>query len=286
MELKISLHKKSRILFSVAYLLSGIFLVGSCGVFYYSGIWDETNSQNSGDIFPISVVLDVSQSMQVQDLNGDSRLDAAKKIIMKIGENNPGACMSLTVFAGDATKIMPCTSDREVFSTLLSGVDEHSVTLQWSDFFSGIELGLENFPKETDDGALILFSDGPEEKIDIPESLAALKKDIFIVGVGTQQWGNIPVGQDPFGRVIYKMYQWNTVLSRLEENNLQRLASQVQGKYLSWEVAGNIVFSERELRKDSENIFWYMLFLVFAAAAIALCIGIYIYENFLPRYEK
>lgn len=65
------------------------------------------------------VMLDVSQSMQVMDMESVSRLDAAKGMVERMMSDAPQHRYGLGVFAGEAMGIAPLTDDVELYRTFL-----------------------------------------------------------------------------------------------------------------------------------------------------------------------
>ena len=182
----------------------------------------------------IAFVLDVSKSMLVRDMWGDSRLDVAKQKILTTMQKHPGAEFSLSIFAGESQRILPFTRDIWLIVTFLSGISSDNLTEQGTEISLALEDSLASFG-DNKTGILIMLTDGAEESVllesELKDSLWEQQLDIKIVWVGTQDWGNILEGVDPFGRPIYKMFQWQRVVSILNDFWLKILASDLWGKY-------------------------------------------------------
>ena len=200
------------------------------GYFFFERTKNDEETHQS-----VAFVLDVSQSMKVEDIDGDSRLQRAKKYIAEMLQNSPGIEASLTVFAGDSMRILPFTQERDLFLTFLGEVDEHNVSKQGTRIDLALEDALQNF-YEKKNGTIVLLSDGGDEKImlssTLKDTLQESNLDIYIVGVGTQKWWYIPTG-DIFSP--YKIYAGKPVISKLEEASLQDIADQVWWSYLSFQ---------------------------------------------------
>lgn len=93
-------------------------------------------------------VLDVSQSMNVQDMQGESRLDAAKEYIRDMLISSQNAQFSLTVFAGESQRILPFTQERDLFITFLSAIDSNNIQKQGTRIDLALEDAIKNFNQE------------------------------------------------------------------------------------------------------------------------------------------
>ncbi len=216
-------------------------------------------------------VLDVSTSMQVRDMQGASRLEAAKEYIQEILIQYPHSRAALTVFAGDSLRILPFTQERDLFLTFLEAVDEHNVSKQGTRIDLALQDAIENF-YDTQEGTIIVLSDGDDRKTILPESLLeksrGLNLDIVFVWVGTEEGGYIPTG-DIFSP--YKLYKWKAVVSRLGENYLRDIANQLWGKYTDSE---DIPIFENS-KTHTAAIPSFLLLLAFLSWCGFLCVGYY-----------
>lgn len=211
--------------FSLFFLLLGA---------YFSMTWTHYIS-SSTDNQRATIVLDVSKSMLVPD--GDetwiTRLEKAKKEIGEIISNSTHKFW-LTIFSGDAVRILPHVSDKNIFLTYLQSLTRENVSEWGTDIVSALEEAIYDFT-ENSSGTIILFSDGGEENIsqlwEIQSILEKRNIDIYVIWVGTQEGGNIINGYDIFWAPIYEMYQWKRVISRLEEENLELIAKKLGGEY-------------------------------------------------------
>lgn len=218
---------------------------------------------------PVMIMMDVSQSMKVQDIpvpsgipldrpgidRNDlrlSRLDRVKYSIQEILISAPENIYGLWVFAGDAVGVIPLTYDQEQYLTLLWWLDERNVSIQGTDLEAAVRYGMTrlvskaksdlslgtdeindavNIPWDQYLGALVLFSDGGD---DLPPDMDIpyiWQADIYILGVGTVDGGPIIEWRDAFGRMSLKRYQWEVVQSALNASALTSLAKKLDGTY-------------------------------------------------------
>jgi len=176
--------------------------------------------------------LDVSQSMNVQDVWDFSRLDTGKRKIIDIVQQNPWNNYALNIFAGESLRILPFTTDVQLISTFLLGIDSRNLTKQGSDMTSALLASSESF-NEFQSGKVILISDGTDENINISRDIRNTYREkaleIVVIWVGTVEWGYIP-SQSPLSP--YKIYNWERVISSLNQQSLESIAQQLSGSYM------------------------------------------------------
>lgn len=216
-----------------------IFLLVSFIILLIPIFWIKTlkNTNSTTTWTNIVFALDVSKSMNALDFNDwnsvFSRLIAAKNFIADFITKNPWNKYSLVVFAWDVERVLPFTTDADLFVTMLSAVDENNVTKQWTDLQDAIKNGYKNFNSDDNFWSLVLISDwGDEESINLND-LKDLKNDkikLLVVWVGSTSWANIPIWQDPFWQIMYKTYNGEKVVTKLNESSLKEVAN-----YFSWE---------------------------------------------------
>ncbi|NDK08850.1 VWA domain-containing protein [Candidatus Gracilibacteria bacterium] len=194
------------------------------------------NSKSEGT--NIVFVLDVSKSMNALDFSEGrevfSRLIAAKSFIGDFISQNQGNKYSLVVFAGDTQRVLPFTQDTDLFVTMLTSVDENNVSKQGTNLKDALKDGFKNFTSDNDFGSIVLISDGSDEDSINLDELKDLKNEnvkLLVVGVGTTLGAHIPIGQDPFGQIVYKTYNGEKVVTKLNENSLKDIANYFSGNY-------------------------------------------------------
>jgi hypothetical protein len=132
---------------------------------------------------------------------------------------------------------------------MLSWVDYRNLTVQGSDFKKALDLAINRFIWDKDRSkALVFISDWGDawDKIDIPNEI---KKDIvyYVVWVWTEVWWQIINGLDVFWRPIYQKYKWQLVISKLNINNLEQLASLLNWEYLNLEDVWDLKKLDKKL---------------------------------------
>ncbi len=208
--------------------------------------------------------LDVSKSMNVQDMDSESRLLAAKEKIIKIIEENPWYEYALNIFAWESQRVVPFTSDTSLFTTFLAGVNYQNLTKQGSNIAANLEDALASFGEDKT-WILVLITDGDEEKIDIPPEISTWlqEKNIesYIIGVWTKEWGFIPNTEwmDP-----YVVFQWQRVIATANSDWLKTLASDIWGLYKNYSDDLNIQWVniiQTEIKTSFPSLFLIALLL-------------------------
>lgn len=221
------------------YLIRGLFLVLAlvCIVLALSrpkwGIKQTENKLVSSDIV---IALDVSKSMNARDLKPD-RLTRATMVFTDLIREIPGQRAGLIAFAGKAFWQCPRTSDLNALAMFLDIIDTDAVPFEGTNIAAAIDLSAQSL-KSTPKGAkaLVIITDGEILEGDIDEALknaAAQGMIIFTVGIGTEEGAPIPIYENGVFKEFIKDSAGNTVISRLDEITLERIAKQTGGKYFN-----------------------------------------------------
>jgi Ca-activated chloride channel family protein len=182
------------------------------------------------------LALDLSRSMLAEDVEGKSRLDAAKEGIGKLLDRLESDRAGLIAFAGEAFLSAPVTQDHEAVKRNLSALDTRSIARQGSDMARAMKLALEIFEGgKYETKALVLVTDGEELQGDavIAAREAAVKGvRIFTVGAGSSLGSRIPDKKDATGISKFAKNEFGRdVTTRLNEQMLRLLAATGHGFY-------------------------------------------------------
>jgi Ca-activated chloride channel family protein len=181
------------------------------------------------------IALDVSNSMLAEDIQ-PSRLERARRAISQMLDRLHNDRIGLIVFAGGAYVQVPLTTDYSAVKMYLSSITPGIVPRQGTAIGSAIDLAVESFDYDSGlEKALIVITDGENHQGNVVDAAeAAREKGIIIhaVGMGTPQGAPIPVRKEE-GEVVYQKDQdGNTVISKLDEGTLEKLAAEGNGMYL------------------------------------------------------
>ena len=181
------------------------------------------------------VAMDVSNSMDCEDLR-PSRIEAARRALSQLIDKMRGDRLGIVVFAGEAFVQLPITNDRSAAKLFLGTVGTNSVGTQGTAIGAAIELAKESFDADSPGSkAIIVITDGENHEDDAEgaaRDAAAAGIVVHTVGMGTPEGGPLPVKRN--GQVIgfRKDGAGNTVVSRLDESMLQRIAAEGNGAYV------------------------------------------------------
>jgi len=230
----------------------------------------------------VIIALDVSNSMLAEDIQPD-RLTRAKQALTRLIDNLDNDKIGLVVFAGDAYTQIPITSDYVSAKMFLSAINPDMVPKQGTAIGSAIELGIRSFsPGEGKSKAMIIITDG-ENHEDDPVSAAgeASKAGIVIHTIGIGSAEGVPVPVMVNGRRDYlKDPDGNTVITKLDEDILKKIAVSASGNYVRAsntnfgldEIFGQIRKMKKEDLESTMYTEYNDQFQIFAVFALVLLI--------------
>lgn len=185
----------------------------------------------------IVICLDVSDSMLIEDMTPNNRLEAAKDTIKKFIEGRSSDRIGLVIFAGESFTLVPPTLD---YQLILQRVAEIT-TASGAKIKDGTALGvaMANAAGRLKDSqaksrVMIFMTDGENNSGTIaPETGLEIAKGygikVYSIGIGKDGPTKIPVyTRDIFGQKV-KTYQ--PFESTVNEDLLGRMASETGGKY-------------------------------------------------------
>ena len=185
------------------------------------------------------IALDVSQSMQAQDV-APSRLERAKREVGRLIGDLSGDRVGLVLFAGDGFVQAPLTTDYDAIRLFLDVAAPDLMPTPGTNFRAAFDAALQAFDDARAPGdttaapdaaprsrALLIVSDGENHQGD----LEAIRSDaqearlrLFSAGVGTTGGATIPVYRNGRKVGVKTDAQGQTVRTRLQPDALQALA--------------------------------------------------------------
>ncbi|MBV2165856.1 MAG: VWA domain-containing protein [Kaistella sp.] len=213
------------------YLVASLFLILSI-VDLLSGSEEVKTKQKMNNVI---FLLDVSNSMNAQDVE-QNRLTQAKNIIINTMFKMKNDKVGIVVFAGEATSIMPLTTDFTAAETYVGGVETSVVKIQGTDFLNGMKTTADKF-KNVAKGSrkVVLLSDGEDNEGNERAAIKLADKEgiqVVSVGIGTEEGAPIP--EYVFGQLMgYKTdLTGQTVISKRQTNALKNIAEETGGTYV------------------------------------------------------
>jgi len=203
------------------------------------------------------IALDVSNSMMAEDIQ-PNRLERAKRAISQLVDKLSNDKIGLIVFAGEAYTQLPITADYVSAKLFLNSISPNIVPTQGTAIGAAIELGTKSFtPQFVGSKAMIIITDG-ENHEDDPVGAAKTATEqgivIYTIGMGLPQGGPIPDFSN--GTKTYrKDRQGNTIVTKLDEGMLQKIAEAGKGAYVranNAQVGLNNLFDEVNKMEKSE----------------------------------
>ena len=185
----------------------------------------------------VLIAIDCSKSMLATDV-APSRLGRAKLAAQDLIGQLQGDRAGLIAFAGSAFLQAPMTVDYGAVLSSLAELDTDIIPRGGTDIAAAIKTAVEAFGKgESDNRALIIFTDGEELDEDAVKAAEGLEGAvrIYTVGLGSADGSLIPVPSVNGGTDFVKDESGQIVKSRLDEERLRKIAEATGGFYVHLE---------------------------------------------------
>jgi len=187
----------------------------------------------------IVVALDVSDSMRARDVKPD-RMTRAKRELDELLERIRGDRIALVAFSGVAFLETPLTLDYGTFSLFLKDIQAGFIPVKGTNIEAALLKSLEALSVKDKDKqsasisnrgrAILLITDGEDFEGDWSKIRTRAKDSqtsIFIIGVGTDKGGTIPLS-----RGVKKDRSGQPVVTKLNRAALKKMAKETGGKYV------------------------------------------------------
>ena len=197
----------------------------------------------------VMIALDVSNSMMAEDIK-PSRLERAKQAIYKMMDNMKNDRIGLVIFAGKAFLQTPLTVDYGAVKMMLATVNPSYVSVQGTALADAIEQCSKSFKdaatEESDNDkkhgkVIIIITDG-ENHIGDAEGEAKKAADeglvVYTVGIGSVEGAPIPLYSNGNRVGFKKDNEGVTVVTKLDEETLIKVAKNGNGSYIRANNAG------------------------------------------------
>ena len=184
----------------------------------------------------LMIALDLSNSMLAEDIK-PNRLERARQAISRLIDKLEGDRIGLIVFAGDAYVQLPITTDYSAAKLFLSTVNTSIIPSQGTAVGKAIDLSIRSFDMENGQNkAIIIITDGENHEDDaLEQAKLTNEKGVLVhtLGMGLSKGGPIPIYNKYGNNIGYrKDKEGNTIISKLNEQMLQEIASAGGGTYV------------------------------------------------------
>lgn len=185
------------------------------------------NLERTSEGIDILILLDISESMKLQDFKPD-RLEAAKMVAKEFVSGRIQDRIGLVVFAGEAFSLSPLTNDYELLNKFIGDIQFEMIPKSGTAIGLALGLGINRLMESTAKSKImILLSDGDNTAGNIDPFTAAklasgYRMKIYTIGVGKD--GPVLVGTDPFGNDQY-------IENNMDETTLRTIAKIGGGNY-------------------------------------------------------
>ena len=183
----------------------------------------------------IVFALDVSKSMLAEDI-APNRLDKSKQIISKIIDKLGSDRVGIIIYAGNAYPLLPITTDQAAAKMFLQNADPDVVSSQGTAINEALKLAKTFYDDdEQTNRYLFIVSDGEDHEENVSYIADEATKEgikIYTIGVGTPEGGPIPLKRGNTLIGYKKDREGEVVITRLNDNTLQQIANDGDGKYM------------------------------------------------------
>ena len=182
----------------------------------------------------LMLVLDVSNSMLAEDIK-PNRLERSKMAISNLIDKLEGDRLGIIIFAGNAYKQLPLTTDYSAAKLFLSAVDTKIVPTQGTAIGEAIEMAIKSFDDQEHNKAIVIITDGENHEDDAVGAATQASEQgikIFTIGMGLPEGAPIPLYNNYGTQTGFKKdRQGQTVITKLNEDMLRQIAAAGNGAY-------------------------------------------------------
>ncbi|MEH6822670.1 MAG: VWA domain-containing protein [Motiliproteus sp.] len=199
--------------------------------------WKQQPSPFSEDIAALIIALDVSSSMQQQDVQ-PSRLERAKLKVKDLLALRPGGRVGLIVFAGSAHSVIPLTNDPEVIKNFLDAIEPEIMPRKGKFPEQVLPIAEQMLGNSPVPGTVLLIGDGvsPKTAAVFEQYFSVRQHQLLLLGVGRDSVAG--EGRNNTGALRVP----------LERAALEKLASENNGYYQT------LTFNKDDVRNLNRRI--------------------------------
>jgi Ca-activated chloride channel family protein len=198
----------------------------------------------------IVFAVDVSKSMLAEDI-APNRLEKSKQLVTQIINNLASDRIGIIAYAGKAFPQLPITTDYASAKMFLQNMNTDMLSSQGTAIDEAIDLAKTYYDdEEQTNRVLIIISDGEdhgERAVEAAEEASGEGIKIFTIGVGSAKGAPIPIKRGSIVLNYKKDNEGETVITKLDEETLQNIASKANGVYINGENTNEVVEKIRDI---------------------------------------
>lgn len=193
----------------------------------------------------IVFAIDVSKSMLCADIQ-PNRLEKSKQIMTQIINSIGSDRIGIVAYAGSAYPVLPMTTDYELAKMFTQSMSTDIISSQGTAIESAIQTSVDFFDNPNSGKAIILLSDGEDHEsttFDVSKVTKEKNVKIITVGVGTANGGTIEFVDELGFQQVKKDKNGQVVTTKLNEEVLQKIASETNGMYCNDSQISKVIAS-------------------------------------------
>ena len=192
----------------------------------------------------IVFAVDVSKSMLAEDI-APNRIFKAKRLVSEIFNKLGSDRVGIIAYASTAIPVLPITTDFSSAKMFLESLNTDMLSSQGTSIFEAIELSRGFFDDDNQTNrVLCILSDGEDHEYKEDQLNSTINESgitIFSVGLGSVKGAPIPIKENNIVKSYKKDENGEVVITRLDENLLQKIAQQSDGKYIKGDNTAYVV---------------------------------------------
>ena len=192
----------------------------------------------------IVFALDVSKSMLAEDI-APNRIFKAKRLVSEIFNKLGSDRVGIIAYASTAIPVLPITTDFSSAKMFLESLNTDMLSSQGTSIIEAIQLSKGYFDDDNQTNRILcILSDGEDHEFKEDQLFSAIQESgitIFTVGLGSSKGAPIPIKENNIVKSYKKDEKGEVVITRLNENLLQKMANQSAGKYIKGDNTNQVV---------------------------------------------
>lgn len=208
----------------------------------------------------IVFAVDVSKSMLAEDI-APNRLEKSKRLVSEIINQLASDRIGIIAYAGQAFPQLPITTDYGAAKMFLQNMNTDMLSSQGTAIDQAIELASTYYDdEEQTNRVLFIISDGEDHSQgNVPNAVEDATNEgirVFTIGVGKTKGAPIPLKRNGIVESLKKDSQGEVVITKLNEEVLQKIADEGNGEYINGENTEEAVaFIKEQLNQMDKKEF-------------------------------